>query len=461
MKNKLNLFCLGFLIILHTISVADAGNVPQDWYLLPEDRPQFAHTFEAISTNDQDSHSLTNTLDQIFVINSQAVENKLKNPHLSLFSQSPPPGYPKDWVPWHAEIFTTDLALSARGWLGSLLLRGTATVRAYWRKQYPLQPTTKTLQAISQEEVDTKADIILSSESKPKSILEQLEPGIQAAIASGKIQNSSDLRNNLVQAATEFQYIAESLNQSQSDLPWWVSRFRIDLNIDASGKIVPVGNLGGEVRFRFEWHRIKNIHKEMLSGGRQTLYLTQNPNFKNELINLVASISQDLTEVFQKTEETGLQAHTMRMGIGVSAKGNLGLVKGSAGIVGQIYFTRNVSRPKVNPHPPTLFSSAPLRLIEKNPSVTHLQYAKNKNIAFSGGLDEVVYEIDRTAFRKGLKKAAKIGHFFAERAIQAGVGSWKVYELRVSYDSSISGELDLVTLTGAVTAQIAFFNKNF
>ena len=163
------------------------------------------------------------------------------------------------------------------------------------------------------------------------------------------------------------------------------------------------------------------------------------------------------------------------MGLGMSVKGNIGLVKGSAGVVGQIYFNRALERPKLYPIKQksmtlAMADSSPILVIERNPSLNTLKLAAKSNLMVesldtdndaSNGLEEAIFRLDREKFRKGLKKAAKIGNFFAKRASEAKVKSWKIYELRTAFDASISGGLDLVTLVGSATAQISMFNENF
>jgi len=268
-------------------------------------------------------------------------------------------------------------------------------------------------------------------------------------------------------AAQEFQSVASVIPSTDPTLPWWVSRFRLDLTIDASGKVAPMGSVGGEVRFRFEWHRMMKHHH----AQPQVQPLTaRQATIKSSLAEFVTATAYDLDHSFDEISHLGFKAHTMRMGIGISAKGNVGIAKGSAGIVGQIYFTRNVERPKVRPQ--SIDDDEldhPILMIERRPMMQHVLFAQQNQIPVklnsaseNNPIKEAVYQVDRKAFRKGLKKAANIGQFFAERASKNSQSSgWKIYELRTSFDASISGELDLVTLAGAVTAQIAFFNENF
>jgi hypothetical protein len=287
--------------------------------------------------------------------------------------------------------------------------------------------------------------------------MEQMEPVIRAGVAAGKIKDTPELRQQLLDSAKEFQTVAKAIAETSTDRPWWVSRFRLDLMVDGSGKVTPAVKAGAEVRFRFEWHRIrKHLSHAALPVTNEQKALSKN------LENFVLAMSHDLESSFGDLKKKGFEAHTMRLGIGVSAKGNIGVVKGAAGLVGQIYFTRNVDRPVVRRIESV--SDEPIHVIERHPSPEHLKFAEGQAIPFArmeDAMDEVVYKVDRANFRRGLKKAAKIADFFADRAAQAKSGSWKIYELRTAFDSSVSGDFELVTIGGNVTAQVAFFNHNF
>jgi hypothetical protein len=428
-------------------------NVPGDWYQAPEDRGAEQKRDGAPEEGASEAHlkSLEGSVDHILNANSEALEEA------QLASQAVPPGMPADWVPWHAEIFTTDLTLSAKGLIGALLTKGQATVRAYWRKQGPAP-------IAAMESLDAPANepsITIQEETSVQGIMEQIDPLIRASAAAGKIKDTPELRQQLLGTAMEFQSVAKAISETGTDDPWWVSRYRLDLTVDASGSVAPAVKVGGEVRFRFEWHRIKkhqHVAHGMLASAQQQL-------LNRNLENFVRAISQDLEASFGDLKKKGFQAHTMRMGIGVSAKGNIGVVKGNAGLVGQIYFTHSCSRPVVRRI--EAVSHEPLYIIERDPSEQHLKYAASHAIPYhiQGGvekaIDEVVYKVDRANFRKGLKKAASIAEFFADRAARAKSGNWKIYELRTAFDSSVSGDLELVTIGGNVTAQVAFFNQNF
>lgn len=465
--------------------------VPTTWYNSDEKALENLNSVDQAEEEDdfEKNQELKQNINSILNVSSEALEEGDSTAQTMIAEQasslspldSKPPASknkPKDWVPWRAEYFMTDLSLTGNGFMGVLAFKGTSTVRAFWRKQGPKPPTSMNNQesvAATQEDSSNSEPVVLVNDlSTAEEMVKQLEPAVNAAVATGKIKDTPTLRKNLLQTAREFQAIATNIPSSTEELPWWVSRFRLDFTVDAAGRVEPVGLVGGEARFRFEWHRIKRINPDnkkimvvQLSEREQRL--------RKSLLDFITATAYDLNSAFENHTNYGFKAHQIRMGLGMSVKGNIGLIKGSAGVVGQIYFARAVERPKVYPIKQktmmlAMAESAPILVIERNPSLKTLKLAAKNNLMVestdadkdeSNGLEEAIFRLDREKFRKGLKKASKIGIFFAKRASEAKVKSWKIYELRTAFDASISGGLDLVTLVGSATAQISMFNENF
>lgn len=456
-----------------------AHQVPSNWYNSDSQVDKKINIDGENSVQNENTKLLAQTIDTIYQNDAQALEMGSFEAQAVLTPLLPSKkpvsdGKPKDWVPWRAEYFMTDLSLTGSGVIGVLALKGTATVRAFWRKQGP--PETKksnlaesSLQT-SNEDVFAGPTVPVNESSTPEQMVVQLEPAIKAAVATGKIKDNEILRKNLLNAAKDFHAIATFIPSTSEDLPWWVSRFRLDFSIDASGRVEPVGFVGGEAQFRFEWHRIKRTESSTTQPKKLSMegLSEKQINIRKSIQEFIQSTAVDLSEAFEDHSKFGFKAHQMRMGLGISIKGNIGLIKGSAGVVGQIYFTRDVARPVVRkPKLMTNSTEEYITLIERNPSENHKQFALNNQIPFEtnisedSGFEEVIYKFNRQQFRNGIKKAAHIGEFFAERASKVEVQSWKIYELRTALDMSISGVLDLVTLVGSGTAQISFFNQNF
>lgn len=457
-----SLFIIITILIVQYSPNAWSANTPKAWYVLPEEEGKSLESDQII-----DTRVLENAIDSIFMGNSQALEAGLvgrsTEPQVGLLRK------PSDWVPWRAEVFTTDLSLSVGGLLGALMTKGTSTVRAYWRKQHPNQGT---LQYETEEKSENDTLVRFSRENSNSDIKNQIESVIGLAIRAKKVVDSPTLRTELLKAAEDFQELTYSLSQVEGDLPWWVQRFRVDFSVDGSGHVHPNVTVGGEVRFRFEWHRIKKKSE----STKVATHLSSRRNFNQDaLVKFVRDTAEDLEYAFSDMQKFAFQAHTVRMGVGISAKGEIGVVKGSAGVVGQIYFTRDVKRPKKNPKPSLslIAENSDLSLIEYNPPQNHIEFAKShgskleinliksNHFISSDPITEVVYKVNRNNFRNGLKRAAKISEFFAKRASTQKREGWKIFELRTAFDASVSGELPLATIVGSVTAQIAFFNQKF
>ncbi len=439
-------------------------NTPESWYKLPEQN--FAEGRGFLENNgSEDTKKLEQTVDAIFRADGHAVENAISGAYAFATNNEKKPS---DWVPWRAEVFTTDLSLSVGGLLGVLMTKGTATVRAYWRKQYPA-PSTPSKFVNPDEKESNEATINITDDSTLTDMTQQIESVIKVAARAKKVEDTPLLRAELLSTAQDFQNLAYSFSQTNQNLPWWVQRFRVDFTVDASGHVNPTVTVGGEARFRFEWHRIKRKAGNVLAAAK-----VKKPILNPDALNtFVKNMSKDLDQAFTWMPEYDFQAHTVRMGLGISAKGDIGVVRGSAGVVGQIYFTRDVKRPTQQPKPVHIATNSGVLLIEREPSNQSLEFAEQKRIHyelnnvsgagsfFGNPIKEAVYKINRENFRNGLKRAAKISKFFAKRAAQQHGAGWKIYELRTAFDASVSGELTMATLQGAVTAQVSFFNQKY
>lgn len=472
MKNFISL-CIAALLLA---SCSEQGlqknspSVPTHWYDSTQQGPVSSREHAQDDFDPEKNLALTDSVDALFAANAEALEagDQEAQSFLSplMVDTNDKKNKPKDWVPWRAEYFMTDLSLTASGMLGVLALKGTTTVRAFWRRQGPVQPKLNELENPIEETLAHQDPIIeIEPYDSDAQIMKQLEPAIRAAVATKKVQDTPDLRNNLLKAAHEFQTIASAIPANKEDLPWWVSRFRVDILLDAAGRVEPVGLVGGEVRFRFEWHRLRRTQKAM---PRLMLASERSEKIRDSLSRFITATAQDLEVAFSDHENYGFKAHQMRMGIGITAKGNIGVVKGAASIVGQIYFTRHVERPIVRPRTLELNNSEePIEFIDRNPKANELAWAQQNGISYemqpkaAKDFTEVVYKIERKKFRQGLIKTAKIGGFFAKRASRVKPGSWRIYELRTAFDASIGGTFDLVTLAGTGTAQISMWNEKF
>ncbi|MGZ3789780.1 MAG: hypothetical protein ACXVLQ_14720 [Bacteriovorax sp.] len=369
-----------------------------------------------------------------------------------------------NWTPWHLEVFTTELSVLNSGPLGLLTGKGSPTAIAYWRRQGAKPANFNKNKEFADSEVHSVPTANLDEVYDENSLQAELAPMINAAMATGKIKDEAAFRSNLTLAALDFYKLANAVNTNPG-MNWWVSALRFDLIVAASGKLVPaplpLSTVGGEVRIRFDWKRL------MKKTPAKANFLSSDLDKAQEsFVTLVSSISQDLEQAMtDKLEKKGLQPYTMRIGLGFSAGGNVGIAKSSAQAVAQIYFSRDQQAPKVYPR-----NNFVAKFVDSYPLIedineSHLKYAKDHQIAFTVDSDsdqaKAIYQVNRKQFQNGLKKAFKMASFFAKAGQKAESNKWKLYQMKTGLDLSLAGTTGVVTLTGSTTAELAFYNMNF
>ena len=250
--------------------------LPHDWYQLPEDvsSPERLSIKEDTS---EDPGKLAPVIEKIFDTTGKSVDRAI----------------PPQQTPWHLEYFTTDLSVTAQGLLGLLTLKGTPAIQAFWRHQ--AAPPAQSL--------DTSYDGMVTQFQAGDN---PVEPLIQAVLATGKFKKPGLLRRHLQDAATQFQAFVEVLEHS-SGSSWWVSGFRVDLLVDASGTLLPVGTtVGGDLRLRFEWKRSLTMYPVSRSVSPDQVSLRQ----------FVSSMEHSLEDVSaEASDPKGFEAYTFRVGI--------------------------------------------------------------------------------------------------------------------------------------------------
>ncbi len=468
--------------------------LPSSWYQLPENQitqdsgsttSSMMQSFDD-SNNPQAEENLAPQVDKLFETNGEILDQTVNDNLAKDQNSSTKANRPSDWVPWHPEFFWAELGVSAQGILGGLILKGTPTVTTIWRRQYPLaNPTptptstsasaSKPFEELSIPPTDSaSASISVTGDTSIQDLEKQIDPLVAAAAATGKVKDKSTFKANVLSTVQDFQVLARAL-EGEHETKWWVSRFRMDFTFGASGKVTPTFTAEGEARFRIEWHRIM---KKNSTSTKPVKMLAQNTALTSNLEKFIQNTAQDLEEVsFEPIQKFGYKPFSFRVGVGFAASGDVGIAKVSGSAVGQVYFSQDVAKPKVNPKTQKPVakalndsSSETVNLIGDLKSNDYRAYAHSKGIpydvqSFDGGnnqrLEQIVFKVNRKNFRKGLKSAAKFGSFFAKRASKAHLGNWKIFELRTSFDTSISGTTALATVGGVATTEINFYNQDF
>ncbi len=399
---------------------------------------------------------------------------------------------PKPLKPWRLEFLETDLSISSKGVIGQLIMRGTPAISLFW-KRLGLDESKKNLNLEPSEiepieDANEHSDIVLNDFSTPIELENQIEPLIKSGLATGRIKNKLNFKAKLLEKAKQFRDQVKGL-AGNPGLAWWVSRLRMDVQFDAAGNIPYATSFtaGAGVKVRLEWHRVNSKHSSDLKLSDKP-----GPNKKNALRELIVSVAEDLSSIADEHSDktrnlSSFKAYQFRVGLGVSARGDIGLAKAGRELTFQAYFTRERSK-AVKPTPikeenanSKISSASPKTL--QNTSFTNLETynfidnsASPSELAFADSIGvkytqspiesttksaQTVYKINRTKFRKGLGKSMKMANFFIKHANAANGLKWKVYELRTALDLSLSGSSSFSLVTGSVVSEIMFYNTKF
>jgi hypothetical protein len=277
------------------------------------------------------------------------------------------------------------------------------------------------------------------------------------------VTDENNLRQSLRTHALDFADAVHAVASSPSS-EWWVSRFRLDLVVGANGAVaaVPFINAGGELRLRFEWNRISPTGASPAPVGHPIANL---PARNQKLQQLVMTLSNAVQGAAAATQaESGWMPYGFRVGVGVTVGGNIGIAKGSAQVIGQLYFNRAVRKPPINPAFAAALAAAPqeLSIVEGNAPARHIEFAKAAHLDVqTTSAKEAIYIVPVQKIQDGLKKAFKISHFFTKQAKVSKPGKWNVFELKTGFDFTLAGSVGLATVTGTVTTEVFSYNEAF
>jgi hypothetical protein len=350
------------------------------------------------------------------------------------------------------EYLKTDLAVSATGLLGVLFLQGSPAVSLRWERVTPPAPNGGGRPAASDsrqiptvlwiDEASTRADID-----------EQLGPFIAMIAGSGKVKDPVLFHDQLLYRADQFQQYARAMEGAMGD-QWWASGFRAELDVDVSGMVSPAVSVGGQLTIRFEWDRLTctSAPRDPLPPGLQSLE------------DLVQAIAEDLDTVSQDVfTGTGYVPHGINVTLGVTGQGAFGVVNVAADAIGTVLFDNGVSS-KAGPTRPVRRSPlSRIAYLRRHASESEIRYAREHDVLIeSAGRDpgDVILNIARAAFRRGLEDASDMGLFFAQHAAKLSRGKWRIYELAVNFQLSVGGIFGILQIGGLANAELDLFNHN-
>jgi hypothetical protein len=447
------------------------GPVPESWYKLPE---------EGASLELGSLPELGQDVDHLFAAQAAAL------PHQDPMADTTPGGdKPVDWVPWHLAILSSDFALAANGVFGALLYSGSADVQVNWVRANALLNASKLKTPIHSKLV---SDLVIRGTATRKEVSRQLEPVIKAALAGGTIKNEANFRNSVLKAADDFRITAAQLNSvGKMDSQFPPSAFRLEMAFNAQGNLTPTTALGGTVNLRFDW-----IVPDSSFANTPTGHTAEHSPLGDALLRFAKSMAPDIEAAAHsvqslQTKNYGLSS--IRIGLGLTAQGNIGIAQGQASALGSIIFGDNDEEGgcfdpdgdgDCHNHPDHLAANMVslatpdddgIALIRPSPKPFTLKFAADHNVAFERqahrfpvavnavqGQENTVFKIPHDKFQAGLRKAIEISSFFTDHAATIN-GDWKIQEIETEFDLSITGTTGLVTLQGTGELELEFEHK--
>ena len=450
-QNRSHIGFTGFLLLgLWSLVALGSGDLPESWYVHPEDQPLGYQTKDTATLHSRiaQAQNLSTLLTRIYDTNQKTFERL--------------PDYPSSSTQnlWHLGNFSTELSLTVGGQLGILGIKGISNTFVFWSRR----GTT----TYSNLEADSPAarNVLISGEQNKELILAEIEPIVRIAKSRG-VKPIKQLRKNLLQAALDFQTLALGIENSSTHR-WRVCGFRFDFMIGARGNLTPItvpASIGGDLRFRFEWFQ--------KPGQNVLARLQPRPKLAENLYQWIRKMRWALAD-FPAEALPGFNAKRMGFGIGITGGLDVGLAKGSAEAIGFLIFEPN---PNYNPQfalsteetlKATENLSDQILVIEsaQSSSLTqHLDYANQTGIRyskFSGSLNanprvgQVGYYANLKDFSKGLKKAAKIAKYFLKPSRRLAQRKWAVSNIVLAFSLNITGGIGLVTLGGDPTVIFAY-----
>lgn len=452
-----SLLVLGTLLSLSP--AASAATLPSSWYLLPEHRAEGRQLVAKENERELEA-GLDRELGNLFSAQASALEEYSASAQSPLLAN-------KDKVPWRFVAFMVDLGVTANGKFGTLGWKGSPALTVQWQKKEQQKKEGSSFSPLAKEEAGdaTTADLSLSAETSAADLDAEIDTVVKAAIASHKVQNEVELRKNFREAAYGFAALGHKVDQAKSASVWEVARLRVDLSVEASGKVSFSPSAGAALRVRLEWFRVPGKKPAF----QPALAAEGNKWFRvNGVEPFLLALSRDLAAAAEqdKTPGVDLEAKTIKVSAGASVTGAIGLAKGTASSMVHIYFNKVKKSPLLVSLPQAV-DEIPLYLVEDEPAEGNLRFARDNGALVElaakrvGDGRSALYRVDREKFRKGISKAVWWGRFFGKRANKHAGASWNVKQIKAGYEVSISGSVGVVTLAGNAGAEIVFENTKF
>lgn len=468
MKNE-NQFCMSLLALLFVGSTGCSqksgsftdARVPEDWYHLPEVSRQEPQP--VLPAPEVRAERAVQSLFQVYTDALDQVEGKgiagvaSGSAPLSVpFVVSPSePGSENGIVPWHLEGMIANFGISLDGIVGTMGLGGSAAIKGVWRKVAPeSQSAAVAPKAESKVSKGGGEKIFVVDGSEGANPRKQLEPAINAALASGKVKDAGKFRQGVMKIGEQFSEMTRTLESIHFADGWSAEALRLEVTVDASGMVTPGISVGGTLYLRLDWLR-PEADMEHAESKPQSVPASE---LGRNLSGFTQAMAQEIQAASEEAEDfhaSGFELEEVRIGIGVTAGGEIGVAQTSASVMGSITFEKEGEEEK-----PEGGSSSPsadsIALIGSEADPEKASYAARNGVEIESFWDGIVYRVKRSNFRRGLVRAIGMGEFFARNASHVESERWKVSEIEAEFQMSVGGTLGVVTVDASGLVVLGF-----
>jgi hypothetical protein len=321
------------------------------------------------------------------------------------------PGHPPGWVPWHLDGLIGSFAVDVGGIFGTLIADGSPSVKVTWQKQ-SAAPARKSASPVA---------LRFHPNMSAGEVAAMLEPAVAAVGARGHLDL---VRRRLNTEAGKFLAVVRVLDTVHSACTWRVDGYQLMFSVSASGNVTPELNVGGMVSIIFDW-------QATLASGAISFFAP--PADTAGLGSLARSVAELLPQAVEGDAEiraAGFELQVFQVGVAITAGGNFGIAAAQTSVAGRIIFKRTSSR----------CSS----LGEQVAALTFVGDGSSASMVVAG------------RFRKGMRRALKMGAFFARQAVAADKPHWKATEVELGLDVAANGNIGMSTLGGSALIRLGF-----
>ncbi len=290
----------------------------------------------------------------------------------------------------------TSFSVSKSGLLGLSALGANSATTLFWnRKKSTIKEEVKSFSLVGNEDE-------LQLQMKIDEVSDYL-------IKQNKVKNRFQLRENLEKVMRKGQLLLTSMENIESP-HWRVGGYRLDLEITASGVVLPFTKLGENVRLWIEWTRSPSVLTKPVSENKTTSFVT--------------ALLDDIEVATADVKLPQFELQNLYVGLGQDVKtGFFGIGSTNLGFVGYVKFVKKTKMSFEHPS-----SGASGNQVNQ----------ENKFVRLS--------RLFRKRMRKGITRSLKFAEYFARRAEKSKSKNWELATIREIATITKSGFLGLSTL---------------